>query len=39
MRKLYAIFKVLRVQKRIVTAENICGNKVNWLWADIGCII
>ena len=28
MRKLYEIFKVLRIQKRIVSAETICGNTV-----------
>ena len=28
MRKLYEIFKVLKVQKRIVSAETICGNTV-----------
>ena len=28
MRKLYEIFKVLRVQKRIVSAETIRGNTV-----------
>ena len=29
MRKLYEIFKVLKVQKRIVSAETIRGNKVS----------
>ena len=29
MRKLYEIFKVLKVQKRIVSAETICGNTVS----------
>ena len=28
MRKLYEIFKVLKVQKRIVSAETIRGNTV-----------
>ena len=28
MRKLYEIFKVLKIQKRIVSPETICGNTV-----------
>ena len=28
MRKLYEIFKVLKIQKRIVSAEIIRGNKI-----------
>ena len=28
MRKLYEIFKVLKIQKRIVSTETICGNRV-----------
>ena len=28
MQKLYEIFKVLKIQKRIVSAETICGNTV-----------
>ena len=29
MRKLYEIFKVLKVTKKIVSAETICGNRVS----------
>ena len=29
MRKLYEIFKVLEIQKRIVSTETICGNTVD----------
>ena len=31
MRKLYEIFKVLKVQKRIVSTETICGITVFFL--------
>ena len=29
MRKLYEIFKILQIQKRIVSAETICGTTVS----------
>ena len=32
MRKLYEIFKVLKVRKRIVSTETIRGNTVDFLW-------
>ena len=37
-RKLYEIFKILQIQKRIVSAETIHGNTVSWLWAYLGYI-
>ena len=42
MWKLYEIFKVLKVPKRVVSAETICGNTVGVFsahtkeWADGG---
>ena len=38
MRKLYEILKVLKVQKRIVSAETICGNTVCLLIRMFCCI-
>jgi hypothetical protein len=35
MRKLYEILKVLKVQKRIVSAETICGNKVIFFLSNV----